>query len=75
MFPFQLIQATENLKGFIMAMGEIFSSLQIFGSLSIFEVLGFIFKRLIFQCYFRNNEGRRKREAPAFTFPFHSHSG
>lgn len=44
-------------------------------SLSIFGVLGFVSKRLIFQCYFRNNEGKRKRETPAFTFPFHSHSG
>lgn len=75
MFLCLLIQATENLKEFIMAMGEILSSLQIFGSLSFFGVLGFISKRLIFQCYFRNNEGKRRRETPAFTFPFHSHSG
>lgn len=51
-----------------MAMGEIFSSLQIIGSLSIFGVLGFISKRLIFQCYFRRKEGKRKREAHLY-FP------
>lgn len=71
MFSCQLIQATENLKGFIMAMGEIFSSfLQIFDSLSIFGVLGFIAKRLAFQCYFRNNEGKRKRETQPLLSPF-----
>lgn len=53
-------------------MGEIFSSLQIFGSLSIFGVSDFISKRLIFQCYFRNREGERKRETPAFNFHLQS---
>lgn len=75
MFPCKAIQATENFWGFILAMGEIFSSLQIFGSSSIFGVSGFISNRLIFQCYFRNREGKRKRETPAFNFRFHSHSG
>lgn len=75
MFPCRVIQATENFRGVILAMGEIFSSLEIFGSLSVFGVSGFIPKRLIFQCYFRNREGKRKRETPAFNFRFHSHSG
>jgi len=75
MFPCKVIQAAENSGGFILARGEIFSSLQTFGSLSVFGVSGFISKRLIFQCYFRNGEGERKRETPALNFPFHSHSG
>lgn len=60
MCPCKVIQATENFRGSILAMGEIFSSLKVFGSLSIFGVSGFISKRLIFQCYFRNRGGEKE---------------
>jgi len=54
-------------------MGEILSSLQVFGSLSIFRVTGVVSKRLIFQCYFRNRG--QEIETPTFNFHSHSHVG
>lgn len=62
-----------KLQGIHLGHGKNILQLQVFGSLSICGVSGFISNRLIFQCYFRNREG--KRETPAFNFRFHSHSG
>lgn len=60
MFPCKVIQAIENIRVFILAMGEILSSLQIFGSLSVFGVSGFVSKGLFSSVISEKERGRER---------------